>query len=173
MKVTVVAAGVREEVARYRLPSLITLTRDNHHLLTLVLLSLCWRWPACGGPGRTLGHPSTVWYGRHNARKKNGGKIINKCDIMWHWWLVTLVRRGRVSSRWTAAAHPARPASSVAPGQPYCALLLRYHVRDLPAARTRATHWLTPPPRPLEGKKSCRRHCDLRGGCRPRRGGLK
>lgn len=37
----------------------------------------------------------------------------------------------RQSSRWTAAAHPARPASSVAPGQPYCAQLLRYHVRDL------------------------------------------
>lgn len=160
-------------MARYRLPSLITLTRDNHHLLPLVLLPLCGPWVACVGPQGPQDHPSSAWYRRHGARKKNGGRRINKCDIMWHWWLVTLERRGRMSSRWTAAAHPARPASSVAPGQPYCAQLLPDHVRDLPAARTRATHWLTPPPRPLEGKKSYRRDCDLRGGCRPRRGGLK
>ena len=110
MKVTVVAAGVREEVARYRLPSLITLTRDNHHLLPFVFLPLYMRWSVCLGPGSMCGHSSTVWYGHHNARKKNGGKLINKCDIMWHWWLVTLVRGAECPA---AGRRPPTP-----PGQP-------------------------------------------------------
>lgn len=38
MKVSVVAAGVREEVARYRLPSLITLALDNHQFLPSIFL---------------------------------------------------------------------------------------------------------------------------------------
>lgn len=137
-----VAAGVREEVARYRLPSLITLTRDNHHILQLVLLPCHEERPGSLGPGTVLGHCSTVWYGRHDARKKNEYKIINRYNILWHWWLVTLVRRGRVSSRSLDGGRPPRPACLLS--RPRTAVLCTAapQPRPRPSCRPHSRHTL-------------------------------